>query len=720
MTSMIRTHQAPRIFAFILAGFTGFTVPAKAQLMSPQVLELKCDHIYEIQQRYLDRHLIYQSILTSNLEHRAMTQLIKRLDGFKMYLLQKDIGKIKKGLRPLFLSLKKNKCNGIFKVSKILNSRMEERVKFVEKFLGEKKFKFNPKVKIILDPDKRKRPKTMVEANDFHARYLQYQLANHLLSGTDLDEAKPRIIRNYKRILRQAKETPEREMLANYLDSFAHSLGPHTSFFSQEVLEDFKIRMRLSLEGIGATLSFQDGFTVIEQLIPGGAAYRSGRLKAKDKIIEVAQGEAGKAQNVIEMPLRDVVQLIRGKKGTKVRLTILRKGAEGSQRFSVALIRDKIKLEDEAAQITYIDRKLKGVKKKIALLHLPSFYADPRRGGRSAAKDMKRLCAQARAKKIDAMVLDLSDNGGGSLDDAVKVTGLFLRVGNVVKQSHRSPEKGEILLADRDPHVDWPGPLVVLMNRNSASASEIVGGALRDYKRALVVGDNSFGKGTVQSVENLLPGLGAMKVTVGMFNLPSGHSTQHHGVMADIKIPSAFSTDEIGEKTLDYSLPPKKIAPFLSHKAYVAEGRGAWKVVTPELISRLKKNSQARVSANKKFKELKEQIAKAQKRGDVIDVAEYYKERVETKKEEKKAKVSTGQTSKGNKKLSPGTGSVEDEMTSLRKERKKRYLERPDIQEAINIAMDMAIEYTPGLNITIGAQTPLGSGSANKGKKKSN
>jgi carboxyl-terminal processing protease len=392
---------------------------------------------------------------------------------------------------------------------------------------------------------------------------------------------------------------------------------------SADNLEDFEIQMRLSLEGIGATLSSQDGFTIIEQLIPGGAAESSGKLKVKDKIIAVAEGKDGEFKNVIEMDLRDVVKMIRGPKGSDVRLKILRKAGKDTSRFELALVRNQIKLEDEAAAITYVDREVGGQKLKVGLLNLPSFYADNRQGGPSASTDMKKILGEAVKNKTDAIVLDLSNNGGGSLRDAVDIAGLFFGTGNVVKQSQRdSGDLTEIqydVLRDTDSSVDWSGPLVVLISRISASASEIVSGTLQDYNRAVVVGgDHTFGKGTVQSVEYLPPGLGAIKTTVGMFFTAGGQSTQHRGVDADLVWPSNLSTDEIGEKTLEYSVPPKKINSFLSSTAYVREGKGAWSKVTPDIIKRLKAKSDPRVASSKEFKKVVDEIQKAKKGGKMI------------------------------------------------------------------------------------------------------
>ena len=226
--------------------------------------------------------------------------------------------------------------------------------------------------------------------------------------------------------------------------------------------------MSLSLQGIGATLSSQDGFTVVEDLVPGGPAARSGLIDPQDKIIAVGQ-DGGPMENVIEMELREVVKKIRGKKGTKVKLTLLRKKGDGKTRVDINLVRDEIKLEDQAASLLTIDKDVNGRKLKIGVVNFPSFYSAGSRGGRSSAADLKKLIAEARTKKIDGLVLDLSNNGGGSLEDAVKVAGLFFAKGNVVKQSSRDDAREEITLADQDATVDWPGPLVVLTSRVSAS-----------------------------------------------------------------------------------------------------------------------------------------------------------------------------------------------------------------------------------------------------------
>ena len=427
--------------------------------------------------------------------------------------------------------------------------------------------------------------------------------------------------------------------------------------------------MSLSLEGIVSSLSAQDGFTVVEALVPGGSAARSGQIKPQDKIIAVGQGEKGTPENVVEMDLRDVVRKIRGEKGTKVRLTILRKEGDGKKRFDVTLVRDKIKLEDEAASILYMDKEVDGKKKKLGIINFPSFYADSRRGGRSSAADLKKLIAEARAKKVDGLVLDLSNNGGGSLEDAVKIAGLFFQTGAVVKQSAREEGKGELVYRDSDSQVDWAGPLVVLTSRISASASEIVAGTLQDYKRAVVVGnDHTFGKGSVQSVLPIPQNLGALKVTVGMFFTPGGYSTQHRGVNSDVQIPGPYVTDDIGEKYLDYSLPEKKLDAFVSEDAFVKEGPNAWFTINPEWIKTLADKSKARVDKDPEFKKIIDELAKSKAKGKTIKLTEV------TKDKEKKEKAKAAKNANKN-------------------DRDKEYMKRADIVEASNVLADLiAIE----------------------------
>ena len=651
------------LFAFSTVAILLASAPAQA-------VNLACPALDKIEQVFLNSHIVYKEA-TPELETRTIDQYIKRLDAAKIYLTDADVTEIHKQMKGVFVKLRNGDCSPLDSVQSLFEKRVAERAEYAKKTLTSKTFKFDPKTELVLDPDSRKYPKTKAESDTFQSKYLQFQLSNYIATGMKQEEAQSQVVRNYERVVKRIKETPKEDVYSGYLDSFGRALDPHSSYFSADTLDDFEISMSLSLEGIGATLSSQDGFTVIEQLIDGGSAKASNKLNPQDKIVAVGQfkpvGDQVDMENVVEMELRDVVKKIRGPKGTKVRLQVLRKKPDGTpERFFVDLVRDKIKLEEDAASITYIDKDVNGVKKKIAILNLPSFYADARRGGRSSAGDMKKLLKEAKDMNADALVLDLSNNGGGSLDDAVKIAGLFFKTGNVVTQS--SPDKGHMaaVLADTDPTVDWDGPMIVLTSRISASASEIVSGTLKDYNRAVIVGgDHTYGKGSVQSVVPLPPKLGAVKVTVGMFYTPGGFSTQHRGVEADIVLPGPFSTEEIGEKHMDYSLDPSKITQFLSDDAYVASGPGAWKKIDAATVQQLRTRATARVSKNPEFAKVIDELKKAKERNKVVKLADSLKDTKDKKSE------------------------AETKKNLNKDEKMVEYLKRADVQEAASVAADL-------------------------------
>ncbi len=622
---------------------------------------LECRYLTMIEDGFLRYHVKYTK-RDKELENQVIEQHLKKLDSSKIYFTQDDADKVKDLMKGLFEKTKKNECDFLVEAQNLLVKRIQERAEFAKKFLG-KDYKFDDKTEFTFDPEQKKYPKDADTANDFLKKYIHFQISNYIATDMKLEEAKDRVKKNYDLAIKRLSETSVDDLYSGYLDSFARALDPHSSFFSKDVLSDFQIQMSLSLEGIGATLSSENGFTVVEQLVAGGAAAKSGLVEPQDKIVAVGQ-EKGEMENVIDMDLKDVVKKIRGNKGTKVRLTILRKSGDGKARKEVTLTRDKVSLEDEAAQIHYIDKDVNGQKKKLGVVNLPSFYADSKSGGRSAATDLKKLLKQARENKVDGIVLDLSNNGGGSLDDAVRIAGLFFKTGNVVKQSSKT-EGREQILEDEDAMVDWSGPLVVLTSRISASASEIVSGTLQDYRRAVIVGgDHTFGKGSVQSVLPIPGDLGAIKVTVGMFFIPGGNSTQHRGVEGDVVLPGPYSTDDIGEKSLDYSLPPKKIDSFISKEAFVTEGAEAWKEVKADWVKTLKEKSQTRVEKNSEFKKIIEELKKSKDKGKVIKVADILKDKDKNEKEKKKKKFS------------------KDEKT-------KEYLKRQDIQEASQVLLDL-------------------------------
>jgi carboxyl-terminal processing protease len=629
--------------------------------------DLQCRYIPKVEETYFQAHVRYSKI-DDKIKNQVVDQYIKRLDPSKIFFTSEDVGQISKKILDTLNKPKDRDCQFLREIQRVLIARTKERVQYVTQVLGPK-YKFDKTAEIDMDMDKREAPKSPADAEKFLKTYIHFQISNYLATDIKLPEAKKNVIKNWNRTLKRTAEIESDELYANYLDAYARALDPHSSFFGKEYFEDFKIGMGLALEGIGATLSSQDGITVVEALVPGGAAAKSGLIEPQDKIVSVGQGPKGKLENVIDMELREVVKRIRGPKDSNVRLVILRQKAGKKERYEIVLKREKINLEDEAAQVTYLDKEVGGVKKTIAVVNLPSFYADSRRSGRSSAKDMKKIMKEVASKKVSGMVLDLASNSGGSLEDAVKIAGLFFKTGNVVKQSTREdlPMGGETSLADKDSEIDFNGPLVVLTSRLSASASEIVAGTLQDYKRAVVVGgDHTFGKGSIQQVIPFLNDSSALKITIGMFFTPGGNSTQHRGVVADIPLPGAFDLDDLGEKSLDYSLPPKKIDPFISDSAFVVSGEGAWKKIAPEQITVLKEKSTKRVAQSEDFKKIVDELNKTKARGKVIKLAEIT---AESKKKEK-------EKSKGLKNLS-------------KQDKEKEYLKRADVQEAVSVLSDL-------------------------------
>ena len=613
-------------FILALQGFAALGIP------------LQCRYLNDIQDRFLESHINFASVNTT-LQTRTIEQFTKSLDPQKIYFLQEDIQKIKRKTRKLFSDLKKRNCKALYDIYKIFKKRVDERVSFAFQHLQDN-FKLVKSSAYNVDIENLSYPRNQKEANERMKSYLQYQAANIYMTEENMEKAKQHLTQTLnskktrvaswkpqltprKRSLckkeqkaKNFKTCKPSKWFARYLDSFAQSLDSHSSYMDNDAIEEFKINMELSLEGIGATLTSRFGYTVVERLTPGGSASRSAKIKAKDKILSVGQKKSNMV-NIFGVELQDVVSMIRGPKGTSVYLKLMRETEKGKKQFvNVRLIRDVINIQEEAAAISFIKRKNNQRFKNIAILKIPSFYGSGRFGMRSVSRDVKKLLKLPKTRKADAVVLDLSNNRGGSLDEAVTLSGFFFAKGNVVKQAERKVQHPN-LLSDRDASVLYGGPLVVLVNRLSASASEIVSGTLKSYGRAVIVGgDHTFGKGSVQSVDYLPHKLGAIKTTVGLYFIPNGHSTQNDGVSSDISFPSVLNVEEFGEKSLDYALPKKIISPFKSpaKDLFSNNPKENWNPITPHTISELKKLSQKRIEKSKKFKKIKQKLTRLQKR----------------------------------------------------------------------------------------------------------
>lgn len=635
-----------------------------------------CRRLPFLMGNFLDNHYSTKKA-TVEVITRAVDQMIKKLDPTKTLLYESDLQRLKPLLRSLFISAQRGNCTPLHQVYDLLVQRAQENEEIVKKILGPD-YKPDETVELNVDVAKRSYLKTRTEKYELLRKIIHFQIENTLLAGVNLAEARKQQIHHYKLQTRRIVENDPEKLITDVAEAFALALDPHTSYLSSDNFEDLQIHMQLSLEGIGAVLSSDNGFTVIEELIPGGGAERSGRLKLKDKIIAVAQ-EREKPVNVIDMNLRDVIKMIRGRKGTKVTLTILRQ-AEQTKRFDITIIRDKIDIKEQEAKIEYYSRTASdGRQYSFGVIDLPSFYGNESEN-KSCYEDVKVLLAEAKRRQVDGIILDLSRNAGGLLKESLQLAGLFIDKGGIVATkdsrgqvtvlasgsaalSTKNDRRKVIAFPPEDPGSLYLGPLVVLTSRMSASASEIVAGALQDYHRAVIVGsDHTFGKGSVQMLMPLPLNLGAISVTTALYFLPGGQSTQKTGVAADIKLPTWFILEDFGEKSLDYPLPAQAITSFLGLRKNETP---LWKTVKQSMITKLATRSQARVAKDEKFAEIIKNNKEAAGKNGLIRLADLRKEMAKNNGDSKK----------------------EETLTETRQRARERYA--PFVNESVNVLLDM-------------------------------
>lgn len=449
---------------------------------------------------------------------------------------------------------------------------------------------------------------------------IKFDLLMLRLDDVDMAEARKRLHTRYHTNEVFLAQTESHEVLELYLSSMTHCLDPHSSYMSPQTLDDFEMDMRLELEGIGARLKYEDGYTIVEAIIDGGAASTDGRLVKGDKIIGVSTDAAVDYVDVIEMKLTKVVQLIRGKKGTRVKLQVMK---EDGKVEDYVLTRTSVKITEDEVKGKVIESGewIDGRKARIGVLRIPSFYRDfggAALGGdfKSTSRDVKRVLDQFKKDQVDVLMVDLRWNGGGALQEAIEVSGLFIPRGSVVQV--KEPGDSVVVHEDEDPEVYWRKPMIVVCNRFSASASEIFAGAIKDYKRGIVVGDRTtHGKGTVQNVVPVTGRLssllsskdrGALKLTIQRFYRVNGDSTQTKGVPSDITLPSLLNHREVGEDSLDNALEFDRIT-RADYSPYSSS-------VTDAIITQLKNRSSTRVAEDKEFVQISKLIAKYLERQD--------------------------------------------------------------------------------------------------------
>jgi carboxyl-terminal processing protease len=483
---------------------------------------------------------------------------------------------------------------------------VNDRLILAQELLG-KDFDFAAPDAIITDPKTTTYAKTDEEIRNRWNQQLKFNLLDLKDEGKTVEEARDQLQKRYARYARRWAQTTSDEILELYLSSITMGYDPHTTYMSASSLNDFTIQMRLNLEGIGAALREKDGSTVVSSVIPGGAADKDGRLKEDDTIVSVGQAD-GEMVDIVEMPLKQVVSMIRGNAGTVVRLGVKKGGVGESEVYEIT--RAQVQLEDSAARGKVIEHAIPGTdqKLKIGYINLPSFYLDMEGARqntadfRSSTRDVRKLLDGFRTSGVDGVVLDLSRNGGGSLTEAISLTGLFIDRGPVVQVKNSNGSVQDY--ADDEAGVAWDGPLVVMTSKLSASASEILAGAIKDYRRGIIVGDPAtHGKGTVQTLMDLgremfrndRTNFGALKVTLQQFYLPDGDSTQLNGVAADVILPSIIQEMDISESDLDYALPHDRV-PVARHQVY--------NMVPANLLESIRQRSTARVGEDKEFLDL--------------------------------------------------------------------------------------------------------------------
>ena len=495
--------------------------------------------------------------LNEEISKKFLLSYLELLDFSHLFFTQKDVDALNtKYGNSIAGDVLLGTLKPAYEIYALYTKRVDDRVAKIKELLKQP-IDFKSNATVELSRQKAPWPKDEAEADQLWRGRITNELLQEHLSEHPIEPAPQLVARRYDRLARNVHEQDKDEQIKLFLDALAQAYDPHSEYLSKADMKNFSINMGLSLVGIGAMLRSEDGYAKIESLVPGGPAQLDGRLKVGDRITAVAQGQADYV-DVREMRLDKVVEMIRGKKGTRVRLLAIPSDAtDPSRRKNVELVRDEIKLKDQEARADIIIKKDEnGDPIKLGWLTLPSFYADMDRHQKSTTRDVLALLKRLKKENIAGLVVDLRRNGGGSLEEALSLTGLFLKSGPVVQTKDYN---GSIRISsDPDPGIAYSGPLIVLTSRQSASASEIFAAALQDYGRAVIVGDkNTFGKGTVQTIlpigrfASLLGSHsdedGALKLTIQKFYRVAGGSTQLHGVASDIVLPSLSDLPEFGE-----------------------------------------------------------------------------------------------------------------------------------------------------------------------------
>lgn len=553
--------------------------------------------------------------INDSLSSRMLDQYIKILDYNRCYFLTSDIALFEKYRYQLDDSLRSGNVNPAYAIFNIFQQRFLERMNYIFNRL---KQEFDFTIDEYLEFDRSEEPwlKTATQLDSVWRKRLKNEALNLKLTGKEQRDISETLQKRYRNFQKRINQRQSEDIFQLYMNSFAVLFDPHTNYMSPKLSEDFKIQMSHSLEGIGALLRTDNDYTQVVRIIPGGPADKSGLLQANDRITSVGQGEDGEMVDVIGWRLDDVVQLIRGPKSTTVRLQIIPADAAlEDPSVNIHIVREKVKLEDRAAKSDTIEIMDEGRLFKIGVIDIPDFYFDfdaMRKGDKDykcTTRDVTRLIGELQSAGVDGIIIDLRQNGGGFLNEAIDLSGLFIKDGPVV-QVRRSNGKLNIE-SDLDSNVYYDGPLAVLVDRLSASASEIFAAAIQDYGRGIIIGNQTFGKGTVQNVVKLKRFFpkskskkGQVKLTIAKFYRVNGGSTQHKGVLPDIELPSRFTSMKIGESVNKTALLWDEIKPVSFNKCNFN---------FKDNIQTLYARHKARIAKNPKFQYLIEDIEKLEK-----------------------------------------------------------------------------------------------------------
>ena len=511
----------------------------------------------EILDRLATRHYHGQKI-NDELSERYLTTYIEMLDPLKSYFLQSDIEEFSKWKTKLDDLARRGDVNpGFIMFNRLRTQAIAQHQANIELLESDYEFDFTADETIVLDGEERDWLENPLQRDEYWRKRIKDSMIRLLLNDKEPAKARELLIKRFTNQKKQMQQRDSQDVFQLYVNALASLYDPHTAYYSPRTTENFQINMSLSLEGIGAELTVEDEYTKVARIIPGGPADLQGLLKAEDKIISVGQDDK-ELVDVIGWRLDDVVDLIRGPKDSTVRLELINGASDSADSTEViAIVRDKVKLEEKSAQSKIININQNGVEMRLGVIDIPAFYMDfeayRKRDPeyKSTTRDVYKLLMELREERVDGIILDLRNNGGGSLHEATMLTDLFIDSGPVVQIRNAYQQVSRDQRATS--RAVYNGPLLVMINRLSASASEIFAGAIQDYDRALVVGSQSFGKGTVQDVTGLSSG--QLKLTISKFYRVSGDSTQHRGVLPDIEFPSLYDKEEVGESHKDNALP---------------------------------------------------------------------------------------------------------------------------------------------------------------------